>query len=356
MIGVGVARAPPKLRRIAEDIMVHRRASFCQTAVALVALACCRPDWSSAFSTAARQQPTVSVLRERTGRSISRTVTDHFNTTVTGEEKKLMAALQLSGRSGDWSRVFQLWCKYSGNAVPVYSAAMHAAYRCGHFEDAAAMYNKLRDWRDVQVDSVVLHQGMKIFGKMRDNNTVAKIWAEAIDTNSISKLLAGARIDAAASMGDVRSAAEVLDYMISHGMNPDVYCFNSAINACRNADPPQPNAAMYLFECMLDRGLEPTVVTFTSLLNSHRLARSGDIRAIRRRMNQQGVMPDEVFAEAFVGTIFKGRVPKFVKETRALIKQMSRSRRRELRDALSCFGERQVMTGLCQQVDKACSG
>ena len=84
---------------------------------------------------------------------------------------------------------------------------------------------------------------------------VSVIWSEAVEKNLTNHLVAGARIDAAASMGDIEGAAEGLDFMITHDLDADTPAFTSAINACATAEPPSPSAAMYVYEQMLERDL-----------------------------------------------------------------------------------------------------
>ena len=233
---------------------------------------------------------------------------------------------------------------------------MQAAYRCGRYEDAAAIYRRLRNVPGVRIDPVILQQGLKIFGKLQDGKAVARIWSEATAASQVNRIVAGSRINAAASMGDIEGAAECLDYMISHQIEPDVPPFNSAINACANADPPKAHAAMYFYDLILKKSLQPTVMTFTSLVRAHRLTRAADLRAIRASMGKRDIKPDQVFAEAFMGAAFGGRVPASVAQVRRHIAEMSQERRQELQDALNDFKKIQVMTGLCWLVDRACSG
>ena len=119
------------------------------------------------------------------------------------------------------------------------NAAMQAAYRCEQYQEAAELYKELRNL-NVGVDKVSLHVGLKIFGKLQDPGMVDAIRAETSERGWVDKLKCGARIDAAAYMGDVEEAVKVLDMMLTRKIELDVYKFNSAIFACAKAKKSQP--------------------------------------------------------------------------------------------------------------------
>ena len=309
-----------------------------------------------------RKQPTASVYREQTGSSISRSLHESaqdeeelFNYTLSAHEKKLTSSIFAAGQSGSWSRFSKLWKSYSGTSVPVYCAAMQAAFRCGQYQEAAKMYKRLRSLPDIQINRVVMHRGLKIFGKMRDSRAVDELWSEAIETNRVNKVIAAARIDAAASLGDIEGAAAGLDFMTSNDLDPDVPAFNSALNACGKANPPSKSAAMYLFRAMIKQSLQPTVVTYASLLRAHERAASNDIQAICTDMASRGVEPNHVFAEAYISAMFKGARLRGLglPGIRKLVQNMSDRRRSKLQYALNSFEASKVMTGLCRDVKKS---
>ena len=339
--------------------MLFRRGVRRHLVLAVSFFACCSSLIISFSNPRAKQLP-VSVLRERNGLSLSRSIQeceeeDLMNDTLSRKEKILVSSLAEAGRSGHWDRVVRLWSKYSGVAGPAYAAAMQAAYHCGHYKDAAAIYDKWRNLPDRISNGIVIHRGLKIFGKLRNQTRVDQIWLEALQGGLVDRLVAAARIEAAADMGNITGAATGLDYMIKHDLDPDVPSFNSAINACRNADPPSPSAAMYVFDSMLNRSLEPTVVTFTGLMRAHVKAKSARLRGIYSDMKARGIKPDNVFAEAFLFAIFKGDAlpQRSTTEISKMIDKVSRNRREILKHALSDFQASQAMTGLVGAVAQA---
>ena len=228
-------------------------------------------------------------------------------------------------------------------------------YHCGHYKDAAAIYDKWRSLPDRLRNSIAIHRGLKIFGKLRNQTRVDQIWSEALQEGLVERLVAAARIEAAADMGDITGAATGLDYMMQHDLDADVPSFNSAINACRNADPPSPSAAMYVFDAMLNRSLQPTVVTFTGLMRAHVKAKSAILKGIYSDMQARGIKPDNVLAEAFLFAIFRGDGlrQQGAKKISKMIDKIGRNRREILKHALSDFETSQAMTGLVEAVAQA---
>ncbi|CAE7747498.1 unnamed protein product [Symbiodinium sp. CCMP2456] len=200
------------------------RASIRQLTTAAVCLAVCLRSFPSLnFTASGGKQTPLSIVRERTGRSISvsvdRTV---FQDNLTANEKQLTTFLAQAGRNGDWAQVSRLWGKYSGTAVAVHHSAMQAAFHCARYEDAACIYNKLRNLPGFTPNPITSHRGMKIFGKLGRRAEVAALWSEAVENNLTTHLVVGARINAAASMGDILGAAEGLDFMIVHDLEPNI--------------------------------------------------------------------------------------------------------------------------------------
>ncbi|CAE7302254.1 unnamed protein product, partial [Symbiodinium pilosum] len=291
----------------------------------------------------------------RNGLSISKPVPHEekfFVSSLTAREKQLTGMLVQAGRDGDWSRVVRLWRKYSGNEVPVYCAAMQAAFYCGQFASAAKMYKKLRGLPGVKPNSVLVHRVLKIFGKLEKQDEVNNIWSEAVAEGLVDRLVAAARIEAAASMGDIEGAASGLDFMIENDLHPEVPAFNAAINACAKASPPSPSAAVFIYQSMLKRGLQPTIVTFTSLARAHLHARCASLKTVRSSMNESGMTPDKVFAEAYLAAIFGGNLGP-AEQMSPHVAQMSTERQHELHQALKAFKASKAMSGLCNEVHKA---
>ena len=158
----------------------------------------------------------------------------------------LLSRLSEAGKKGQWSSVKQMFGKYAGCSIPVYNAAMQAAYRCGQYKEGGRIFNSLRGLPNMIPTPVTLHLAVKVFGKLRLREEVDQIWNETKQKGWVDEIRAAGRIDAAAEMGDIVCAAEVLDYMHRKDLNIDINHFHSAMNACKNAQPPSPSAALYL--------------------------------------------------------------------------------------------------------------
>mmetsp|Transcript_65682 Transcript_65682/g.154549 ORF Transcript_65682/g.154549 Transcript_65682/m.154549 type:complete len:331 (-) Transcript_65682:6-998(-) len=298
-------------------------------------------------------QLSTSVLRERSGRSISQPLPDSFKTneSLTTEEKRLCSRIAGLGKAGEWQRVSQLWRKYTGRAETVMTAAMQAAYRCGQYSEASRICNRMRNLQ-VEASPVTLLVQMKIFGKLKDEKRVSEIWTEMQGKGPLDIVRAGARVDAAAYMGDIPGAAAVLDTILNMSLAPDVPIFNSAINACTNAEPPSPGAAMLLYETMLGQDLQPTVVTFTNMARSHKQASVDKIKRVRSLMKKQAVQPDSVFAEVYLSSLFQVQNRKFLFDAVAGRKGFE-ERKQEARNALADFHRAAVrLTGLSRKIEK----
>ncbi|CAE7816251.1 unnamed protein product [Symbiodinium sp. CCMP2456] len=282
----------------------------------------------------------IGAFREREGSSASAPIrqTEPLKD-ITTDEKKLITSLVEAGKRGDWIQVMRLWRGYSGQAVPVYSAAMQAAHRSGHFKEASRMYDGLRSDSQAKVDAATLHLGIKTYGKLLDQGRVLEIWREAEERGLVNKIIAGARVDAASEMGNMTEAVAVLDDMERRSLEANIINFNSALNACKNADHRRRHeAAMFLFETMLARSLEPTVVTFSNLVGAHRAAPLQQISELRGRMASLGIPANRVFAETYVGAVC-GRFEK-VRDAGQMAQKMvelPKERREEARIALRDF-------------------
>ncbi|CAE7451726.1 unnamed protein product [Symbiodinium natans] len=302
---------------------------------------------------ASRQEP-LSVVRERTGLSMSQKA-PKGTFELSREEELLASRLSELGKKGDWQSARRLYGSYTGSGVPVLNAAMQAAYRCGQFQEAARIYKKLRNLR-VEVNAISLQVGLKIFGKLQDSAMVGAIWAEAIEREWADRFTCGARIDAAAYTGDVEGAATVLDTMFTRKIEVDVQKFSSAILACAKAKRPSHNAAMYLFNTMLDNDISPTIVTFTNLAQAHVKASLEQIQRVRALMKEYKAPCDAVFAESYLNALLQGRrVPTGTgSSVQALTAKLADLPEREgrLKEAQSALLEMQAanvkVTALCQ--------
>ena len=302
------------------------------------------------------RQSSPSLYREKVGQSWSVKVDPQAlgSRRVSREESELTWNIATAGKKGDWFKVSRQFRSYTGSAPGVYAAAMQAAYRCGKQAEAAKIYHKFRSLPACELNKVVLHLALKIFGKLHNVDMVQQIWKEAADRKWIDKLFAGARIDAAAEVGDIAGAAQILDYMITNTLQTDSIVFNSAINACKNANPPSHSGARYLYDQMLARGLQPCVSTFTNLVRAHTGASLDKIQHVRADMKFRGVPANRMFLESYVAAVFgTGKAtPRDESELARELKALGDDRLRELRSVLDEVHSLGVTTKLSKYVLK----
>ncbi|CAE7587394.1 unnamed protein product [Symbiodinium sp. CCMP2456] len=259
----------------------------------------------------APKQRGASAFRERTGTGKGEPVPGR-NYAMSASEKILTSRLRNAGRRGGsdgWKEVKRLYAGYTGVAPPVHGAAMHAAYRCGKCTEAAAMYMQVRTSGKVETNMVTLLHGLKIFGKLRDKSNVSVIWDEVLQRGWLDKFRGAARIDAAAEMGDIEDAADVLELLQNRSIPCNELHYTSAITACKNShDNKRHVAAMYLLSEMLKSDVQPNTVTFGSLMGSHTAAPLKRIQILLAEMYKHGIQPNTLFAEESLSAIFQGQL------------------------------------------------
>ena len=185
---------------------------------------------------------------------------------------------------------------------PVFTAVLHAAFRCRKYKEGALLYKQCRK-RCKIVDEPVYTQALRIFGKLREEATVRKIWAEALNSCGLSIVLASARISAAADAGDVEAAAGVLDLMESKGTPINVLHISSAMRACWGQGKKRHKAAKYLYDLCPRLGLEPDLVLFTCLIGAYDSAPLGFIASAYNAMREFGITTDSAFAETYLVSV-----------------------------------------------------
>ena len=231
---------------------------------------------------------------------------------------------------------------------------MQAAFKCGRYAKAAEMHDRLRWSSANQTSPVPFTMGIKIFGKLEQQEKVEKLWAEAKQHGLVDEFVAGTFIDAAADAGNLYKAVEGLEYMLQHGHEVDATRFCSVINACKNSkEPNRHKAALYLFQQMLDRGLRPDVVTFSALVGAYQEAPLKTILGARRKMRELGVTPNIVFAEVYISAVL-GRLEGDAKQVARMLRSVTEDRHQAARTALQDFRACGVpLTRLCQHVEQA---
>ena len=247
-----------------------------------------------------------------------------------------------------------------GTAYPVFCAAMQAAVTCEQYKEAAKIHQRLWSIYPKPAYPVAYSIGMKVFGQLNDTQQVKKLWQVARDQKLVNQYVAGSRIDAAATLGDVESAAAVLDYMVSNDLEVSALMFSSAINACKNRcqnlGRASHSAADCLFQEMIRRGLKPDEATFGALLGSQLYADLHDVQKVWANMDRFEVKPDKVMAETYI-TALLGRFPYDCISPKKLLPELqlrNLTRLQAARNALDDMKKKSVpLPGLCISIDKA---
>ena len=260
-------------------------------------------DFGSSFGLP--NQESLQAVRERTGQSLRLKARGTYPFTLTKAERHLLSEISRAGKARNWLEVRSAFDAYEGSAAPVFSAAMHAAFKCRMYEEGAEVYDKARR-SCTYVHQPVFVAAIKLFGKLGKQALVQKTWEEALEANGLSEVLASARISAAANAGEVEVAASVLDQMKDEGVQIGVGHLSSAIRACWGFGKGQHRAAKYFFELCPELNVKPNLVTFTSLIGAYKTAPLEDIIAAQHDMKKRQILPDSAFAETFLVSVLQG--------------------------------------------------
>ena len=302
-----------------------------------------------------QKQPPLSGLREKTGLALH-TRAPLGETILSNEGKLLLSEISEAGRRGDWLKVQKLYGAYGGGETQIFTAVMHIAMNCSQFSQGAAVYQKPCSL-NVCKTSATFTAALKLHAKLNQTEAVKRIWSEALSTCPLNEVLAGARIDAAAVAGDVKTAAEVLD-LINHtsGIRTDVAHITSAIRACWEAEGQSHHAATYLFQYLLDLGLEPNIATYTCLIGAYATAPLPRVLTAYERLKSSNVTIDSPFTEVYLVTVLQKPKPEDWRGQKLIEKLKARSpdRLAAAKVALDDFDAAGVeLTGLSLAIQKA---
>lgn len=250
----------------------------------------------------APKQMSTREMREREGYAMRKKAPVSFQ--LSRSEQMLLGKIKNASEQRDWQAVCSLFETYPGKAVPIYTAAMNAAFRCRKYQEGASIYKKCEQVCE-NLDEPVFSAGLRLFGKLGEPEKVRKVWDAVIKKGNINDVLAASRINAAADEGDVETAAAVLDLMQDKGVPIKKFHLASAIQACWGFGNKQHQAAKYFFQLSPELGLKPDIVTFTSLAGAYFTAPLEDVLSIYSDMKELNVGANKVFAETFLTTLLQ---------------------------------------------------
>ena len=299
------------------------------------------------------QQQPLSERRERTGLAIRQKIQVRHGPALNKEEKKLVSNIAFASEKRDWSAAQSYFATYSGDATQIYGAAIHAAFRCGQYQEGAQIYEQCRSNCKV-VGIPVFTIALRIFGKLKDNDRVQQIWDDALKAHELDELFGSARIAAAADVGDVAGAAAVLDQMnLSSNVSINAFHINSAMRACWGWGGREHKAAKYFFDLLEQFKLSPTIVSFTSLVGAYHTASLPEILSAYQKMKELKIEPDPVFAETYIFSVLQAdRTRNLRRGIENTLHEKSIERLQAARDALIDFKKAGVLSGSCRAVDK----
>lgn len=216
------------------------------------------------------------------------------------DEILLAAELREAAKNADWREAQRVLSIYDGSNTKVLTAGMQAALRCKKYQDGAEIFEQLKT-REAALDVPAYTVAMKIYGKLQDTEQVDEIWRTLQDLDVVDQVACGARIDAAAELGDLEKALELVSFMKKERLGIDVLHFSSAINACaKSLHPERADHALQLFNELVSRGLKPNIITYTNFLLASRDLPSRDLLFILDSMARKGVRANSIFVENFM--------------------------------------------------------
>eukprot|EP00438_Fugacium_kawagutii_P014215 Skav201455 [mRNA] locus=scaffold6:293603:294559:+ [translate_table: standard] len=295
------------------------------------------------------QQP-LSELREKAGTAF-RTRAAGLNDApiLKPGEKELMSQISGASERRDWPAAKSFFGAYAGSASPVYSAAMHAAWRCRMNKEGAMIYKSCRANCDY-IGLPTYTAALRIFGKLRDEAMVKQIWDDALATNDLDEVFAAARISAAADAGDVQGAAETLDIMEASNVSISVFHITSAMRACWGWGDKQHKAAKYFFDLMPKLDLTLDVASFTFLIGAYSSASLQEGLFAYNAMKDLGIVPDQPFAETYIFALLQKSKDKSLLQQ---LRKQSTERLQAVRNALDDFKRAGVpLFGACKLADR----
>ena len=240
--------------------------------------------------------------RQKNGLTVHTPVEDELREieAPSAQEKNMVAQLAENGRRGNWAQVDRMFRRYTGSHTAVLSAAMQAAIRCQKYPEGAEVFERLRQCEG-SMDPPAYTVAMKLLGKLGRVEAVEELWSELVQKSKVNKVLAQARIDAAASNGDIDAAFSVLRYMEEESVGICLTHYVSAIDACSKSKELRKMAsAQDLFKEIIDRGLTPNIITYTNLLRASWNGTDEDLLALLADMKTAGVKADAIFVETFM--------------------------------------------------------
>lgn len=218
------------------------------------------------------------------------------------------------------------------------------------------MYDKCRETCQ-QFEEASFTSAIRIFAKLGENEKVRKTWDQARKECKLSHMLVASRIHAAADLGDVETAAAMLDLLNTSNLEVNAIVLTSAIRSCWGWGAKQHRAANYFWNLFPKFDSKPNIVAFTALIGAYMKAPLEDILVAKREMEVSGIKPDRAFAELYLATVVQQPDFKNLRgfdEVADALRKVPGDRVNEARAALRDFEEAGVeLSGLCKKLKAA---
>lgn len=147
------------------------------------------------------KQESPAAIRERSGNALRKRAGNLGNIKMDGEERSLLGRISNAAERREWGAARSAFASYTGDAAPVYAAALHAAVRCRRYQEGAKMF-ELCQKRCKNIHAPAYTQALRIFGKLKDPAKVEDVWAESLEKCEFDLVL---------DLGNITGAAHILD-------------------------------------------------------------------------------------------------------------------------------------------------
>lgn len=118
--------------------------------------------FQNGHSFAKLKQESATAVRERSGHALRTRASNVGNFTLNREEKSLVARISDAGERREWGAARSAFASYTGNAAPVYAAALKAAFRCRRYQEGAKVF-ELCHKRCKIIHAPVYTQALRVF-------------------------------------------------------------------------------------------------------------------------------------------------------------------------------------------------
>eukprot|EP00930_Biecheleria_cincta_P044338 TRINITY_DN30454_c0_g1_i2.p2 TRINITY_DN30454_c0_g1~~TRINITY_DN30454_c0_g1_i2.p2 ORF type:complete len:155 (+),score=23.94 TRINITY_DN30454_c0_g1_i2:652-1116(+) len=145
--------------------------------------------------------------------------------------------------------------------------------------------------------------------------------------------------------------------MYARRLEADGAHFNSALNACKNAEKPSYSAALFLLEKIVEVSMTPTSVTYNTLAGAHSGAPLDRLKHVRTLMAKQGVQANNIFVEIYLTSLIRKAKTEEWNSVQEVVEALKHFNKSHLLEAVDVITEaktnRVKLSGLVRKIDRA---